>query len=577
MNWKVCCVVLLMGAATVQAAVASNLLAPERRTLTASPSASYTTKGAGFGTDLSVGGGLAIIGDGGATINGQGAAGTAYLFIRNTTTGAWDQTQQLVDPGLIAMDSFGNGATDGNTLLVGAGAASGNFNAFLGAVYVYAKDASGQWQEIQKLQAADAQSAWFFGTTVALGPDFALISAPGYRTASGPRGQGAVYVFTKNSNGQWQQTQEITDPLGGAYDAFGTSIALDGDTGLVSANEGLAYVLTRDSAGVWSITATLNPPASVSSPYLTEPYVALQGDEAFVGVVGASADDTTSIDTISVYQFDNSLDQWQYLQSLDLAAQSAGLIGSTPISVHGSQLLVGTGIVLDNKSSWAVFLYNQDSTSGLWQLTQRINGQPGDDNSAATAFDGVNWLVSVPFQNLASQTPGVVYVLGPSIDLSLAGQADVSSIDPGQVVHITYTITNHDPALTATNVEVMLTVADATITYETVNGAHCTAGTTSTTLVCNVGDLAPDAMASVTVPVSISYGPGGFTTTARVSADQGDASPGDNSVSTTTLVQKPPATGGGGFESGMGLVFLAWLLVMNRYVIDNRSEINIKR
>jgi hypothetical protein len=537
----------------------------------APPIPDSTNEGNGFGASLAVNRNLAIVGD--AVIG----VGSATVFTRSSSTSEWNQVQQLLDPASDPMDGFGlDVATDGDTLFIAAGATSGSLNAYLGAVYVYSQNASSQWQETQRLQAGDAQSAWFFGSTVALGTNFVLIGAPGYRTASGPRGQGAVYVFTKNSNGWWQQTQEITDPVGGEYDAFGTSIVLDGSTALVSANEGLAYVLTRDSTGVWNITATLNPP--VASPYLIEANVALQGDQAFIGLSG---NQSAYNQTISVYRYYATSDQWQYVQSLSVTDPDLAYFGRSGIAVDGSTLLVGaseTGAGTASAVPGAVYVFSQDPADGLWQENQRINGPNSDSHfgSVITSADGT-WLASGNILGSTSQTSGVVYILGPSIDLSLACQADVSSIEPGQVVHITYTITNHDPALTATNVEVMLTVADATITYETVNGAHCTAGTTSTTLVCNVGDLAPGAMASVTVPVSISYGPGGFTTTAQVSADQGDASPGDNSASTTTLVQKPPATGGGGFENGIGLVFLAWLLVMNRYAINNRSEINIKR
>ena len=64
-----------------------------------------------------------------------------------------------------------------------------------GAAYVFARDQGGvgNWGEVEKLMASDAQSLAYFGFSVAISGDTAVVGA---RNAdSGGLGVGAAYVF----------------------------------------------------------------------------------------------------------------------------------------------------------------------------------------------------------------------------------------------------------------------------------------------------------------------------------------------------------------------------------------------
>ena len=69
-------------------------------------------------------------------------------------------------------------------------------------------------------------------------------------------GQGAAYVFVRNGT-VWNQQQKLTASDGAFTDFFGCSVAVDGDTALVGANDkkigsqGAAYVFVR-SGTTWS-------------------------------------------------------------------------------------------------------------------------------------------------------------------------------------------------------------------------------------------------------------------------------------------------------------------------------------
>ena len=86
---------------------------------------------------------------------------------------------------------------------------------------------------------------------MALSGHTALVGAPG-KTVSGHAMAGAAYVFTLIGT-TWSEQAELSDPNAATSDYFGGSVALDGDTALVGAGNktvdgklyaGAAYVFT---------------------------------------------------------------------------------------------------------------------------------------------------------------------------------------------------------------------------------------------------------------------------------------------------------------------------------------------
>eukprot|EP01043_Picozoa_sp_COSAG02_P030125 COSAG02_NODE_1909_length_10419_cov_238.761725_8_plen_150_part_01 len=106
----------------------------------------------------------------------------------------------------------------------------------------------GRWsdEEVRKLLASDGAGPGYdyFGNSVALSGDVALIGAPGdYR--SDESYAGAVYVFTWEAGGgggggggapgAWVESQQLLASDGAGGDRFGWSVALSGDVALIGA------------------------------------------------------------------------------------------------------------------------------------------------------------------------------------------------------------------------------------------------------------------------------------------------------------------------------------------------------
>ena len=235
----------------------------------------------GFASALALEDDLAIVGVPGRYEDGHYGQGVAYVFTRSDD--AWSLRTKLTATGGAANDRFGTSlAMDGNSLLVGAPGRRVDLKEGQGAVFAFIGSGA-SWVQQAELTAADGEVADSFGQSVALDSDTALIGA--YDRAVGDRAwQGAAYVFTRTAS-TWSQQAELTAADGAMRDYFGRSVSLEGDTALVGAQghlgQGAAYVFTRKGT-LWSQRSMLlgaDPPGGDAFGFCLD----LDGDSALIG------------------------------------------------------------------------------------------------------------------------------------------------------------------------------------------------------------------------------------------------------------------------------------------------------
>jgi hypothetical protein len=233
----------------------------------------------------------ALVGADQANVGGNSNQGAAYVFTRSGTS--WSQQWKLAATDGAAGDWFGRSvALDGQTALVGAHLATIGGNTWQGAAYVFTRSGA-NWSQQQKLVAADGARSDFLGYSVSLDGDTALVGA--FRAdVDDNSSQGAAYVFTR-SGASWSQQQKLVATDGAADDEFGISVALDGQTALVGANlanvggnssQGAAYVFRRSGVN-WNQEQKLIATDGAAGDELGYA-VALDGETALVGAYGAN-------------------------------------------------------------------------------------------------------------------------------------------------------------------------------------------------------------------------------------------------------------------------------------------------
>ncbi len=203
-----------------------------------------------FGISVAISGDTAIVGafldDVGANAN----QGSAYIFVRSGTT--WSQQQKLTAADGAAEDVFGvSVAISGETAIVGANEDDVGANGNQGSAYVFVRSGT-TWSQQQKLTAADGAAEDVFGVCVAISGETAIVGAN--EDDVGANGnQGSAYIFVRSGT-TWSQQQKLTASDGVVEDFFGVSVAISGDTAIVgaflddvgvNASQGSAYVFTQ--------------------------------------------------------------------------------------------------------------------------------------------------------------------------------------------------------------------------------------------------------------------------------------------------------------------------------------------
>jgi hypothetical protein len=227
--------------------------------------ASNTGAGDYFGITISLSGDTLAVGayressaatgvNGNQADNSASASGAVYVFIRSGTT--WAQQAYLKASNTGAVDYFGSSVSlSGDTLAVGAyresSAATGvnsnqadNSASLSGAVYVFVRSGT-TWTQQAYLKASNTGAFDEFGYSVSLSGDTLAVGAyfeesadtgvNGNQADNSAGASGAVYVFVRSGT-VWTQQAYLKASNTGAFDAFGSSVSLSGDTLAVGAS-----------------------------------------------------------------------------------------------------------------------------------------------------------------------------------------------------------------------------------------------------------------------------------------------------------------------------------------------------
>ena len=298
-----------------------------------------------FGGAVALDGDTAVVGAFRADVGAAVDQGAAYVFVRGGTV--WTQQQKLLAADGAAGDWFGSSvAVAGQTALVGAYADDVGANANQGAAYAFVRSGT-LWSQQAKLVDPDGAAGALFGISVGLAADTALVGAPGDDPA-GVADRGSARVFTRGG-AIWTAGERLLATDGAFGDLFGWAVAFDGDTALVgvpdddlpgNANQGSAHAFSRDGA-TWSAQGPLNAGQGATDDQFGRA-IAVSGDTA---LIAAPWDDVgANVDQGSVFVFVRSGGQW-LLQAKLLASDGAtsDRFGDS-VAIDGDTALVGASI-----------------------------------------------------------------------------------------------------------------------------------------------------------------------------------------------------------------------------------------
>ncbi len=290
-----------------------------------------------FGRNVSIYGETVVIG----AYKDDDAKGSAYVFTRSGTT--WTQEAKLTASDGAANDNFGrNVSIYGETVVIGA-YTDDDKGSNSGSVYVFTRSGT-TWTQEAKLTASDGAANDSFGSTVSIYGDTVVIGA--YNNDDKGSNSGSAYVFTRSGT-TWTQEVKLTATDGSAGDYFGISVSIDGDTAVIGAaydddksyHAGSAYVFTY-SGTTWTQEAKLIANDG-SARDLFGLSVSIDGDTVVIGAF-------TNDDKGSAYVFTRSDTTWIQENKLTAADGSNNDNFGISVSIDGDIALIGANTDDDN-------------------------------------------------------------------------------------------------------------------------------------------------------------------------------------------------------------------------------------
>jgi FG-GAP repeat/PKD domain len=255
---------------------------------------------------------------------------------------------------------------------------------------------AGNWTEMQRILASDAQQADWFGGTVSVSGDTALIGASG--------NQEAGYVFTRIGITWSQQAKLVSDT--GYW--FADSVSLSGDTALISSAgedynnvvSGVAYVFTRTGT-TWTQQAKLVPSDGVDNGEFGCS-VSIDGNTV---LIGARADDENGLTSGSAYVFTRTGTTWTQQAKLLASDGIGGEEFGYSVSISGDTALIGT--------DYAESVYVFTRTGTTWIQQQKLTASDATEEDYfgySVSLDGNTALIGAILDDDNEDESGSAYV-----------------------------------------------------------------------------------------------------------------------------------------------------------------------
>ncbi len=272
------------------------------------------------------------------------------------------------------------------------------------------------WDEAAKVVASDRAASDFFGISVSISGDYAIVGA--HKENHDANGEnelsdaGAAYMFkTSDGGATWTQVQKIVASDRAASDRFGSSVSISGNYAIVGASfevhdasggnaltdAGSAYIFkTSDSGASWTQVQKIVASDRAEGDRFGVS-VSISGDYAIVGAYIEDHDASGGnalTDAGSAYMFKTSDGgaSWTQKQKIVASDRAEGDYFAFTVSISGNYAIVGAysedhdasgGNELSKAGS--AYLFKTSDSGETWSQTQKI---VASDRAASDLFGG---------------------------------------------------------------------------------------------------------------------------------------------------------------------------------------------
>ena len=317
------------------------------------------------------------------------------------TNGTISEYNPVSDTTSAPNDNFGFSVSiSGNYAIVGAWQDDVGINTDQGSASIYGFNGS-KWILMQKLTDATGGAGDFFGFSVSISGNYAIVGSPQDDVAANTD-QGSVSIYQFNGS-SWVLMQKITDATGAAGDIYGVGVSISGIYTIVGAytddagagiDQGSASIY-RFNGSTWVLMQKiLDATGSAGDNFGYS--VSISGN---VVIIGANLDDAPIVDqgSASIYQYNGI--NWVLMQKIVDADGAMTDYFGFRVSISGNYAIVGSHLddvdAKSNQGSASIFWYNGSN----WVLMQKItdvNGAAGDVFGYSVSISGIYAIIGAP-------------------------------------------------------------------------------------------------------------------------------------------------------------------------------------
>ena len=257
-----------------------------------------------------------------------------------------------IAPAALAVDDrFGSSvAIDGDRIAVGA---PSDLPGETGKTFVLDWNSASDTWGSQLLTPSESEAFQRFGLRLDIDGDWLAVGAPlNDYTDPGPpstdhNDAGTVYMFQRQSNDTWLETEMIQPTSGGEAlvggDTFGQGVALWGDWLAVgvpgrNSDEGSVYMYELQGSS-WVFHSEIGAPASESMSFGES--VALYNDLLAVGAPQKTISGSSAAGVVYMYLYNAGTDIWEATVGIDSNTPWFGYNFGSSVDLHKSRLVVG--------------------------------------------------------------------------------------------------------------------------------------------------------------------------------------------------------------------------------------------
>ncbi|NQT64589.1 MAG: T9SS type A sorting domain-containing protein [FCB group bacterium] len=310
-----------------------------------------------FGYSVSVSGEYTVIGAYCDDENGS-LSGSAYIFQRNGSN--WTEQAKLTASDGADGDYFGRSVSiSGDCVVIGA--SHDDDNGFgSGSAYIFQGNGS-NWTEQAKLTASDGAVDDYFGWSVSISGDYAVIGAS--HDDDNGFNSGSAYIFQRNGN-IWTEQAKLTASDGAECEYFSRSVSISGDYAVFGADEdynkegyyGSAYIFQRTGSN-WIEQVKLTASDGIDDHYFGRS-VSISGDCV---VIGAFGDDDNGFGSGSAYIFQGNGSNWAEQAKLTASDGAGNDRFGYSVSISGDYAVFGAYQDDDNGTcSGSAYIFHKD-------------------------------------------------------------------------------------------------------------------------------------------------------------------------------------------------------------------------